>query len=271
MSRNSAAVRATTASAVASTRRRDKVNAKSASPESATTASTSSNRRSSRVRSAAENPKRHPSGGISSAAAVRAGACSSTTWTFVPPNPNALTPARLGSASHAAQLSPTFGTRHRTAASVNSPRKTPAHGWGNTSPPATAKVALIRDAIPADDKPCPIFAFTEDRGTALPRCGPKNAFKASSSIPSPTAVAVACASTNPTFAGATPASAHASRKASDCPSARGVSGPPPRPSLFIPTPFTTANTRSPAACASSRRFNTTTPAPSPKINPFAPS
>ncbi len=103
-----------------------------------------------------------------------------------------------------------------------------------------------------------------DRGAAV-----RAAARARTSIGSPSAVPVPCASTYATSCGATPALASASRITASCAGPLGAVSPALGPSWFTALPRMIASTRSPSASASDSRFRTTIPQPSPSEKPSA--
>jgi hypothetical protein len=134
-----------------------------------------------------------------------------------------------------------------------------------------ASSALISPAVPAASRVCPMLPFTEPMGMAAP-AGTRPAItsaRAATSVASPSAVDVPCASTRPRSAGSTPARASARIMARTCPSFRGAHRPFPLPSQDEPTPRTIARMGWPCASASSSRSSSSTPTPSEDTNPFA--
>jgi hypothetical protein len=130
--------------------------------------------------------------GAGSGGGTATGGASRITWAFVPPTPSAVTPARRGPA-----------TGHGVAAvgRVSGPSPSRSAGFGvrrfacgGTVPCRSASTALNRPAIPAQLSRCPMFALTEPISTGSAR-SPYTERSASTSIGSPSAVPVPCAST----------------------------------------------------------------------------
>ncbi|KRD23270.1 hypothetical protein ASE41_09670 [Streptomyces sp. Root264] len=116
-----------------------------------------------------------------------------------------------------------------------------------------------------------MLVFTEPSAQRWPSPAEANTLrKAVTSMGSPSAVPVPCASTYETVAGSVSDTASASATTSACPSALGAVKPNFRePSLLTADPRITAWITSPSASASSRRLSTTTPAPLPGTVPEA--
>jgi hypothetical protein len=169
------------------------------------------------------------------------GACApSTTWKFVPPKPNALTPASRSSAGAAHGRASVWNANGLVAGSQAGLGRDRCSVGGRT-PVCRASAALITPAIPAAHLVCPICDFTEP-STALPGRAPDSVnslVSVSSSVRSPTTVPVPCASIMPTSRGDTPAPAYARSSARRWPSARGAVRPSARPSLAPPRPLIT--------------------------------
>ena len=202
-----------------------------------------------------------------------AGASSRITCALVPPMPNELTPARRGSLSAGQGVA-----RVLTKKGPKSIRGFGRSKWrlGGRIPSRRASTVLIRPAAPEAASRCPMLVFTDPM--AQGGCSPpspsgdaaKAAFRAATSIGSPSAVPVPCASTYWMLAASTPALASAARSAAACPSTLGAVKPTLAvPSLLLAEPRMTARTVSPSATASSRRFRTTAPTPLPPTTPWA--
>ena len=164
-------------------------------------------------------------------------------WKFVPPNPNAFTPARRG-------WSPTPCTHGRASELTNSgPSPKRALGLGSVTPSVggrtlwySASATFARPATPAVAFVWPIIDFTEPMA-ALSGGAPASSSiveSASASVRSPTTVPVPWASNRPTVVGEMPAFAYARLRASIWPSGRGAVSPFARPSLEPPMPWITA-------------------------------
>jgi hypothetical protein len=156
----------------------------------------------------------------------------------MPPKPKAFTPARRGASP--SQGSTSAISRKRVSATAAAGSST----WrvGGNSPWYTARAALISPAAPAAGMAWPIIDFT-DPSPARGRpawAGPNTVRRVSSSVRSPTGVAVPWASTKPTAEGSRPLARHAASTASTWPSGRGLMRLASRPSLATPVPRITA-------------------------------
>ena len=166
---------------------------------------------------------------------------SSTAWKFVPPNPNALTPAVRG-------WSAPWTHGRASVLRYSGPPSRFAFGFGTSTSVGgstlwcSANAALMSPASPAAHLLCPIIDFTEPiaHDCGRPPASRNNWPIARASVWSPTTVPVPCASTSPTRAGDRRAWAYARCSARNWPSARGAVSPLSRPSLDAPTPLMTA-------------------------------
>ncbi len=156
----------------------------------------------------------------------------------MPPNPNALTPARRGPSP--SQGSASVISRKRVSSMLRFGSST----WrvGGSTPWNTASAALARPAAPAAGMAWPIIDLIEPSpARVMPAsAGPKTSRSVASSAESPAGVAVPCASTSPTVAGSRPETSHARRNASTWPWACGLMRLVARPSLDTPVPRMTA-------------------------------
>src|SRR5438067_1568996 len=123
-----------------------------------------------------------------------------TAWKFVPPKPNALTPATRFSAG--ANQGDGWVRKANGLSGVHAGPGCSIRVGGRT-PVCTARAALISPAIPAAHLVCPIWDLTEP-STQLPGAAPASWYSfviVVSSVRSPTTVPVPCASTSPTVVG----------------------------------------------------------------------
>ncbi|MGX1118265.1 hypothetical protein RKD37_003628 [Streptomyces ambofaciens] len=134
----------------------------------------------------------------------------------------------------------------------------------------TESTPRMSPAMPEAASRWPRPVLTEPmRSGAPPADRSRAATIASTSIGSPSAVPVPCASMAPIASGPSPASSRAARIRAICARTLGAVKPEERPSWLTALPRTTAWTRSPSRRASASRLRTTTPQPSPRVKPLA--
>ncbi len=208
--------------------------------------------------------------GSSAAGAGSAGACSRTTWAFVPLMPNAETPARLGW--------PVSGQAWLSVVSATVPADQSTCGVGSstcsvfgTTPWRIASTILMTPATPAAACVWPMLDFRAPRssGRSWGRSWPYVAIRAWASIGSPREVPVPCASTTSTSAARRPALARAWRITRCCDGPLGAVRPLDAPSWLTAEPRTTASTWCPLRRASESRSTRSTPTPSANPVPSA--
>lgn len=115
---------------------------------------------------------------------------------FVPLNPNELTPARRGpgvAGQGVGRVGTVIGIRSHGMKGLGR-RKC---RWGGISPRRTARIARMSPATPAADSRWPMADFTDEiiSGRSGGRSGPNTSARDCTSIGSPSAVPVPCAST----------------------------------------------------------------------------
>ena len=132
----------------------------------------------------------------------------STTWAFVPPNPNELTPA-IGKVSGRGQAPNSSWTRRPSASNAMCGLGDAKWRLGGRARCLIASAALMRPAIPAAASRWPRFVLAEPTAQGLDGSRPaeRTAPRAPASIGSPSRVPVPWASTYWTSPGATPEAA----------------------------------------------------------------
>ena len=167
---------------------------------------------------------------------------SSTACKFVPPKPNALTPARRTSpAGRSHSRSSVFTRNGEWAKSMSG-----FGAWklidGGSTPSDSASTVFRRPAPPAAAFRWPMFDFTEPRAIdpGASEGSPKPSARLATSTTSPTFVEVPWPSTRVAVAGSRPALRQARSTASRCPIGFGAVMPLPRPSLEPAIPRITA-------------------------------
>ena len=135
---------------------------------------------------------------------------------FVPPMPKELTPARR--APWPGHLVSLVGTKNGESAKSIFGFGFLKLRFGGISPVLTDIAALIRPATPDTVLRWPMFDLSEPNAqNCLASVADRNTWcSASTSIGSPSAVPVPCASTKPIESGVTPATAMASATTADC-------------------------------------------------------
>ena len=198
-------------------------------------------------------------------ALLPSGAAPTTTCEFVPPNPNDDTPAYCPDSS----VLPAGSTAaHRSIASISSGFSRSQCRFAGTRPCCRQSTALISPAMPAAASRCPMLLFTAPSTSG--RLRPPNTFaSAPTSIGSPSAVPVPCASMYPTSSASIPALSSAIRITASCDGPFGAVNVADRPSWFTATPCTTPQIPSPLSTASDSRLTTIAPHPSPRAYPSA--
>ena len=150
----------------------------------------------------------------------------------MPPNPNALTPARRTPPSGVAQSRSRVFTAHGAVSQSTFSLGLTKFSEGAWTFSCSERTILYSPAVPAAALRWPMFDLTDPRAIvpgATP-AAPKILARLSSSAASPTLVDVPCASIAPTVAGSTPERSQARETASCWPIGLGAVMPLPLPS-----------------------------------------
>jgi hypothetical protein len=196
------------------------------------------------------------------------GASSSSTWAFVPLNPNEDTPARRGRSLLRQALGSVRSARPLSAQSTCGDGSSACKVAGNREF-RSASTILIIPATPAAAWVWPRLDLHEPSSTGSVRSRPYTAASAAASIGSPRLVPVPCASTASMSPAVRPASARAARITRSCAGPLGTVRPLVAPSEFTALPRTSASTGCPSSRAVDSLASTSTPTPSAQLVPSA--